>query len=78
MGAAFKNRDGRPVLATGPLLENPMPQGLTLHTPQILFHGHYGVLPESPVGQWNTPPFEPQLAKGKDGRTQIFPLPVCA
>ena len=30
--------------------ENPIPQGLTSHASKILFHGHYSVLPESPVG----------------------------
>jgi acetylornithine deacetylase/succinyl-diaminopimelate desuccinylase-like protein len=76
MGAALKYSDRRLGLATSVVIENPMPQGLTSHTPKILFHGHYNVLPESPAGQWNTPPFEPQLPKGKDGRTQFFALPV--
>jgi hypothetical protein len=53
-----------------------MPQGMTSHMPQTPFHGHYSVPPECPAGQWNTLPFEPQLAKGKDGRQQIFALPV--
>ena len=76
MGAALKHSDRRLGLATSVVIENPMTQGLTSHTPQILFHGYYDVPPKSPHGQWNTPPFEPQLPKGKDGREQIFALPV--
>ena len=76
MGAALKYSDGRLELATSVVIENPMPQGSTSHTPKILFHGHYVVSPESPARPRNTPPFEPQLPKGKDGRTQFFALPV--
>ncbi len=77
MGAAFRYTAKRLGPATGPAREKTMPQGMTSHMPQILFHGHYSVSPESPAGaQGNTPPFEPQLAKGKDGRQQIFALPV--
>ena len=76
MGAAFRYTAKRFGLAFSPAREKPMPQGMTSHMPQTPFHGHYSVPPESPVGQWNTPPFEPQLPKGKDGREQIFALPV--
>jgi hypothetical protein len=76
MGAAFNHTAKRFALAFSPPGEKPMPQGMTSHMPQTFFHGHYSVSPESPVGRWNTPPFEPQLPKGKDGREQIFALPV--
>ena len=76
MGAAFKYTAKRFGLRFSPAREKPMPQGMTSHMPQTPFHGHYNVSPESPVRRWNTPPFEPQLAKGKDGREQIFALPV--
>jgi hypothetical protein len=76
MGAAFRFTAKRFGLGFGPAREKPMPQGMTSHMPQTPFHGHYSVLPESPARQGNTPPFEPQLAKGKDGREQIFALPV--
>ena len=76
MGAAFRYTAKRFGLATGPACEKPMPQGTTSHMPQTPFHGHYSVSHESPVGQWNTLPFEPELVKGKDGREQIFALPV--
>jgi hypothetical protein len=75
MGAAFRYTAKRFGLAFSPAREKPMPQGMTSHMPQTPFMA-ITVPPESPVGQWNTPPFEPQLPKGKDGREQIFALPV--
>ena len=66
MHAVLSRTDGHAVF------ENPIPQGLTSHAPKILFHGHYSVLPKSPVGLRNSPPFALQLPKGKDGRTQFF------
>jgi hypothetical protein len=76
MGAAFNHTAKRFGLRFSPAREKPMPQGMTSHMPQTPFHGHYSVSPESPARQWNTLPFEPQLPKGKDGRQQIFALPV--
>jgi acetylornithine deacetylase/succinyl-diaminopimelate desuccinylase-like protein len=75
MGAVLRQADRRLRLATGLVIKKTMPQGLTSHTSSILFHGHYDVPPESPAEQGNTPPFEPQLPKGKDGRMQHFALP---
>jgi hypothetical protein len=76
MGAARKQKATRLGPATGLVNEKPMPQGMTSHMPQILFHGHYSVLSASPVGQGNTQPFEPKMPKGKGGRTQNIALPV--
>ena len=76
MGTAFRHAAKRFGLAFSPAREKPMPQGTTFHMPQTPFHGHYCVSPGSPIGDRNTPPFEPQLPKGKDGRQQIFALPV--
>lgn len=76
MGAAFRYTAKRFGLAFSPAREKPMPQGMTSHMPQTSFMAHYSVPPESPARQWNTPSFEPQLPKGKDGREQFFALPV--
>jgi hypothetical protein len=76
MSAAFSHTVERFGLVFSPALEKPMPRGMTFHMPQTPFYDHYSVPPEIPAGQRNTPPFEPQLPKGKDGRKQIFPLPV--
>ena len=72
MAAVRKHTATRLGAATGLVIEIPMSRGLTFHAPHILFHGHYDVLPESPAEPRNTPPFEPQFTKGKDGRSQFF------
>ena len=76
MGAALKYSDRRLGFATSLVIENPMPQGPTFHTPHTLFDGHYDVSPECSVEQGNASPFEPQSPKGKGGRMRNFALPA--
>jgi acetylornithine deacetylase/succinyl-diaminopimelate desuccinylase-like protein len=47
--------------------------------PTVLIYGHYDVQPEDPVGEWETPPFEPTIRDGvlfargaTDNKGQIF------
>jgi len=69
MGFATSLRDttGQPVV-----LAKYAPEGLPSHAPHILFYGHYDVQPADPIELWTSPPFEPQVRKGKDGKNRIF------
>ena len=53
---------GQPVI----LAHHPGPPGYT--GPTILFYGHYDVQPPDPLGEWRSPPFEPQLIDGPHGK----------
>ena len=76
MGVAPRYTVGHAAIAAGDVFENPMPQGLTFHTPHTLFDGHNDVSPERSVEQKGASPFEPQSPKGKGGRMRNFALPA--
>jgi len=65
--ARVEETTGRPVV-----IADYAPKDLPSHAPRILFYGHYDVQPPDPLDQWESPPFEPQIRKGRDGSEHIF------
>ncbi len=67
LAASVHETTGQPVV-----IAKYAAEGMSSHVPHILFYGHYDVQPADPVELWNSPPFEPEIRKGKDGKARIF------
>jgi acetylornithine deacetylase/succinyl-diaminopimelate desuccinylase-like protein len=63
--ANLRPTDGHPVVV------GKSGDGRRNGVPRVLFYGHYDVQPVDPVNLWETPPFEPRVATGPDGRKMI-------
>ena len=72
LAVSVRQTTGQPVV-----IGKYAPEALPSHAPHVLFYGHYDVQPADPIDLWESPPFEPQIRKGKDGKDRIFARGAC-
>ncbi len=65
--ASYLREAGLESVEIMPTAGNPVvfgSQQVSATAPTVLIYGHYDVQPPEPLGEWHTPPFEPQLQDG--------------
>ena len=59
--AGLRDTPGQPAVVA----HHPGPKGIDTH---VLYYGHYDVQPAEPLELWTSPPFEPSLVEGTNGK----------
>lgn len=72
LSAELRPTTGQPIV-----IGKYAPPGAPPDLPHVLFYGHYDVQPADPLNLWDSPPFEPQIRKGRDGKDGIFARGAC-
>jgi acetylornithine deacetylase/succinyl-diaminopimelate desuccinylase-like protein len=68
--ASLRDTPGHPMV----IAHHPGPNGQDARStdvPHILYYGHYDVQPPDPLELWESPPFEPAIVKGPNGKRVV-------
>ncbi len=68
---------GEPAGSGHPIVLATAPGADGYEGPHVLFYGHYDVQPPDPMDLWRSPPFEPVLETGADGRERLVARGAC-